>query len=555
MNRTVKVLFIFLLYLSSCAYHLGLQFPSDEHTVGTVVASHQIAVGIGMAVLKSGGNAVDAAVATGLTLGVVDQFNSGIGGGGFILIRLSDGTVYTIDGRETAPAEATRDMYIQNEEFTPQISQLGPLAVGVPGILTAYEKALELAGTKLISELITPSSEVAKQGFDVDAYYLSRYRDVIELLKENPESRRIYFRKDGSPLQEGDILIQPDLAETYEKIKRGGINYFYRGEFSKQLAKFMAENGGLITENDMAGYSVRLRNPVIGRFRDYEIIGMAPPSSGGILILEILNMLESSGVLEGKNNWDEETVYWTTLFMRKAFEDRALHLGDPDFYSVPVDHLISKSYADSSVQAIMSENSEISEKVRSNVEIDGHTTSFSVVDRWGNVVVVNQTLNLTFGSKITLPGTGVILNNEMDDFSAQPGAPNVFGLTGSRANAIAPGKRPLSSMSPTIVVKNGKPILLLGGAGGPTIISGVLETIIGVTAFDLSLEKAMAAPRFHHQFRPDVVIMEKTMPEEIQNFVKERGLPVVLKDHIARIHAIAWEPDSRSYIAVSEPRY
>jgi len=554
MNKTVKVLSVFLLYLSSCTYHPGLQFPSGKHYVGTVVASHQIAVDIGMTVLKSGGNAVDAAMATGLALGVVDQFNSGIGGGGFILIRLADGTVYTIDGRETAPAAATWDMYIQNGKFDSQLSQLGPLAVGVPGILAAYEKALELAGTISISELITPSIEVARNGFEIDTYYLSRYRNVIELLKGNPESRRIYFRKDGSPFQEGDRLIQPNLAETYEKIKKGGTNYFYRGEFSKQLVKFMAENGGLITENDMAGYLVKVRSSVIGRFRDYEIIGMAPPSSGGILILEILNMLESSGVLEGKTNWDEETVYWTTLFMRKAFEDRALHLGDPDFYPVPVDHLISKNYADSSVQEIMSENSGISGKIRSNVEIDGHTTSFSVVDRWGNVVVVSQTLNLTFGSKITLPGTGVILNNEMDDFSAQPGVPNVFGLIGSEANAITPGKRPLSSMSPTIVVKNGKPILLLGGAGGPTIISGVLETIIGVTAFDLPLKRAMTAPRFHHQFRPDVVIMEKTMPEEIQNFVKERGLLIVLKDRIARIQAIAWDSESSSYIAISEPK-
>ncbi len=522
---------------------------------GVVVASHPIAAEIGLDVLKSGGNAVDAAVATGLALGVVDQFNSGIGGGGFIVIRMADGTVYTIDGRETAPAAATRDMYIRDGEYESDISKLGPQAVGVPGILAAYDKALELAGTKELSQLIEPSIEVAEDGFELDEYYISRYDEAIEKLKEDPASARIYLRSDGAPLVEGDILKQSDLAETYRKIATGGPNYFYRGEFAERLAGYMEQNDGLITLVDMAAYTAKVREPIIGTYRDFEIIGMGPPSSGGVHIVQILNMLEQSEVLEGETGWNLGTIFRTSRYMRKAFEDRAVYLGDIDFYSVPKDCLTSKDYAKACAEtAEHCEKPAALEKLETD-SISGHTTNLCVIDRWGNAVAVNQTVNLTYGAKITLPGTGVILNNEMDDFSAQPGMPNAFGLVGSEANSIAPGKRPLSSMSPTIVVKDGKPVLVLGGAGGPTIITGVLQVIVNVLDFGDELATAQARPRFHHQFKPDVILVEKGMAVSTRlGLLMFKGRPTVVWDPLGKINAIAWSEKEQAYVGSPDPR-
>jgi len=522
---------------------------------GVVVASHPIAAEIGLDVLKSGGNAVDAAVATGLALGVVDQFNSGIGGGGFIVIRMADGTIYTIDGRETAPSAATRDMYIRDGEYESDISKLGPQAVGVPGILAAYDKALELAGTKKLSHLIEPSIEVAEDGFELDEYYISRYDEAIEKLKEDPASARIYLRSDGAPLVEGDILKQPDLAGAYRKIADGGPDYFYRGEFAERLAGYMEQNDGLITLVDMAAYTAKVREPIIGTYRDFEIIGMGPPSSGGVHIVQILNMLEQSEVLEGETGWNLGAIFRTSGYMRKAFEDRAIYLGDIDFYSVPIDCLTSKDYAKACAEtAEYCEKPAALEKLEAD-SISGHTTNLCVIDRWGNAVAVNQTVNLTYGAKITLPGTGVILNNEMDDFSAQPGMPNAFGLVGSEANSIAPGKRPLSSMSPTIVVKDGKPVLVLGGAGGPTIITGVLQVIVNVLDFGDELATAQARPRFHHQFKPDVILVEKGMAVSTRlGLLMFKGRPTVVWDPLGKINAIAWSEKEQAYVGSPDPR-
>ncbi|MCH8068081.1 MAG: gamma-glutamyltransferase, partial [Candidatus Marinimicrobia bacterium] len=361
------LLIIFILVLSGCCPSGFDEVSSASGNNGVVVSSHSIASEIGLNVLKNGGNAIDAAIATGFALGVVDQFNSGVGGGGFIVIRLADGTIYTIDGRETAPAAATRDMYLRDGKFDPDMSKLGPLAVGVPGILAAYVKALELAGTRTLSELISPSVKVARKGFALDSYYLSRYNSAIDKFAEDPASAKIYLHKEGSHLKEGNVLIQQDLAATYQKIAHGGLDYFYRGEFAEKLAEYMAKHGGLITRVDMENYRIRMREPIMGTYHQYTVIGMAPPSSGGVHVIQILNMLETSGVLEGKSKWDWNSVYWTTQFMRKAFEDRVVHLGDSDFYPVPVERLISKSYADSCVRAIM--NSEIA-TAKASVPVD-----------------------------------------------------------------------------------------------------------------------------------------------------------------------------------------
>ena len=555
LKRTSLILLLLAgILIISCVPALQDLWHED---VGTVVSAHPIATKIGMEVLRDGGNAVDAAVAVGFAMGVVDQFHSGIGGGGFIVIRMADGTIHTIDGRETAPAAATRDMYLRDGQFDPSLSQEGVLAVGVPGIVAAYEEALDLVGTKALAEVIQPSILVARDGFKLDKPYANVIQETAEKLKTDPASAAIYFHKDGSPLAAGEILRQPDLAATYEKIAAGGADYFYRGEFAEQLADYMKANDGLITAADMAGYTVRHREPVVGSYRDYEVIGMAPPSSGGVHVLQILNMLEASGVLEGKSGWDSESVYLTARFMSQAFEDRSLHLGDGDFYNVPVDLLASQAYADSVVKIIMSENTAtVPQTGATRFEWSpSSTTNFCVVDKWGNTVAVNQTVNLWFGSKLTLPGTGVVLNDEMDDFSAQPGMPNAFGLIGGEANSIAPGKRPLSSMSPTIVVKDGKPVLLLGGAGGSRIITAVLQVIVNVVDFGMTIEKALEHPRFHHQFKPNILFTESGFPESLSDNQNSGSYEVVESGYLGRVQAIGWNEKAQRYEAGPDPRF
>ena len=546
---------ILILLCSGCFPKKFSDASSASSPGGLVVSPHPVASKIGMEILKAGGNAIDAAVATGMALGVVDQFNSGIGGGGFILIRLADGMVYAIDGREKAPAAATRDMYVRNGNYRPDLGRKGTLAVGVPGILSAYEKALDLAGSRTLEELICPSVQVAAKGFTLDGYYLNRYRDAIEQLIEDPVSAKIYLHSNGSGLEEGDVFKQQDLALTYRKIAQGGADYFYRGEFAEILAAYMEENSGLITLEDMKNYTAMVREPIVGQYRQYLIYGMPPPSSGGIHLVQILNMLEFSGILDEASSWDRTALYWTSRFMSRAFEDRAEYLGDTDFYPVPVERLTSKAYAETLVLNLMRSPMELSSHpVGPGFLRTGYTANISVLDKWGNAVAVNQTVNLTYGAKITLPGTGVILNNEMDDFSARPGVPNAFGLVGSEANAIEPGKRPLSSMSPTIVVEDDRPVMILGGAGGPAIITAVLQIIVDVLDFKMSLSEAVAMPRFHHQFRPDTLVMEAHTPFFRRWGQRLKDQEVVLRDHLGVVHAIAWSEREKAYIGVADPR-
>ncbi|MFQ6676190.1 MAG: gamma-glutamyltransferase [Fidelibacterota bacterium] len=503
-----------------------------------VVSSHPVATQIGLNVLQNGGNAVDAAVATGLALGVVDQFNSGVGGGGYMVIRMSDGAMFAIDGRETAPLAASRDMYLREGEYRPSLSRRGPLAVAVPGLLAAYLLALDLAGTRPLGELIDPSVTVARDGFVLDGYYVSRYRSVADELRKDPASALIYFRPDGSLMGEGDTLKQPDLAETYERIAAGGLDYFYRGEFAQRLEAYMAIAGGLITAEDMARYRAVAREPVVGRYRDMTVIGMGPSTSGGVHVIEILNMIEASRILEGKRSWNNASMAWTARFMGQAFEDRARFLGDVDYVDVPVRRLTGQSYADSLASLLVS----------------GNTTNLCVVDRWGNAVTVNQSINLTFGAAVTVPGTGVVLNSEMDDFSVHPEIPNYFGLVGNGANAIEPGKRPLSSMAPIILARDDRPVLLVGGAGGPRIITAVVQTIVGVVDFGLPLSRVLSQPRFHYQSSPSVLLVESGMPPRFAVGQRLRGYRVEERKHLARVHAIAWDEKEQVYVGAADPR-
>jgi len=402
--------------------------------------------------------------------------------------------------------------------------------------------------------LIQPAIDLAEQGFVLDPYALSRYRNAIEELRRDTASARIYFRPDGSPLEEGDLFRQPDLAETYRRIAREGSDYFYRGEFARRLASYMAEKGGLITLADMQRYRTVARQPVVGTYRGYRVFGMPPPSSGGVHVVQILNLLEVSGILVGKSDWDQEAILWTSSFMSRAFEDRAAHLGDSDYYPVPVKRLISKAYAEEIMAGLTKPGATGSDARDAALPDEGHTTSYVVLDRDRNVVVVNQTVNLNFGAKVTLPGTGVLLNNQMDDFSAQPGEPNAFGLVGSEANAIEPGKRPLSSMSPTIVLRGSRPVMALGGAGGPAIITAVLQVVVNVLDFKMDLVEAISVPRFHHQYLPDALIVEQGSPLAGQHKEGIAGQGILVRDHIGVVNAIAWSEREKAYVGVSDPR-
>lgn len=519
-----------------------------------VASVHPLATEAGLNVLKAGGNAVDAAVAVGLTLGVVDADNSGIGGGCFMLIRLANGKFVALDGREAAPAAATRDMFVRNGRADPELSQTGALASGVPGEVAAFEYAVKKLGRKSFSELLLPAAALAETGFELSASYAHRLASVGGDLAKFDSSRAVFI-KDGKPLAAGAVLKQPDLAATYRAIARQGSDWFYRGPFAQATEKWMKANGGIMTAGDFANYRIALRDPITATYRGHKIVTFPPPSSGGVHVAQILNILERFDL----KSLDEVTrLHVIAEAMKLAFADRAYWLGDPDFAKVPRG-LVSKKYAATLAQRI---NLEHATKVSSqghppnwNTDVfQHHTTHFSVADAAGNWVACTATVNTSFGSKVVIPGTGVVMNNQMDDFSAQSGATNYFGLVGAEANAVAPGKRPLSSMSPTIVLRSGRPIIALGAAGGPKIISAVLMELVGMLDLGLTPEQALAAPRIHHQWSPNELMIEAALPEQLQIALRQRGHALTVLPVMAASQIVARAPDGRSFVGAADPR-
>ena len=384
-----------------------------------------------------------------------------------------------LDGRETAPAAATRDMFLREGKGNTQLSQTGALASGVPGALAVYARALEKYGRKKLGELLAPAAEIAEQGFAIDASYARKLKDTANPLRRFDSTRAIFCKADGSDFIAGDVLKQPDLARSYRAIAEDGADWFYRGPFAKTTAAWMRENGGILTASDFAGYAVQEREPLVTTYRGCEIIGVPPPSSGGVHVAQSLNILENFDLAALREPGARHHVIAEA--MKLAFADRAHWLGDPDFTNVPRG-LADKSYARELAARILPDRTIDVPSHGTPPDADTrffekHTTHFSTADAEGNWVACTATINTTFGSKVVVPGTGIVLNNEMDDFSIEPGVPNAFGLVGAEANAVAPGKRPLSSMSPTLVLKDGRPILALGAAGGPTIIS---QTVLNV---------------------------------------------------------------------------
>ncbi len=525
-----------------------------QNTHGIVASVNSFATQTGVNVLKSGGNAIDAAVAVGLTLGVVDTHNSGIGGGCFMLIHLASGTNICVDGREIAGAAAARDMFVRDGKADTQLSQTGPLASGVPGELAAFDFAETHFGKKSLRELILLAANLAEQGYPFDPTSAELLKSVAPDMKQFPAAMAIFF-KNGTPLEPGELLKQPDLAATYRGIATNGSDWFYRGPFAAALEKWMKANGGILTSNDLARYHAESRAPVETSYRGYEVMSFPPPGSGGVHVLEMLNILENFDL----KNLDAATrLHVIAEAMKLAFADRAYWLGDPDFVNVPRG-LISKKYGAELAKKINLEQATPvpSHGLPPDWQTDlfkKHTTHFCVADDEGNWVSCTATINTSFGSKVVIPGTGVVMNNEMDDFSIQPGVPNHFGLVGADANAIAPGKRPLSSMSPTIVFKNGQPIIALGAAGGPKIITAVLLELVDLLDLGMTPQQAVAAPRIHQQWSPDTLYVEAELPADLQKSLAQRGHKIEVSPARAVSQIVARSPDGKFFIGAADPR-
>lgn len=494
--------------------------------------------------LRSGGNAVDAAVAVGLTLAVTHPAAGNLGGGGFMLIRFADGRATFIDFREKAPAAATRDMYVGPDGKTTGESVVGYKAAGVPGTVRGLELALAKYGTQRWRTLVRPARRLAERGYPLMWGAAGAMRGS-ERMAQFPESRRI-FQNGGRLFDYGDVFRQRDLAATLKRLERKGPDDFYTGETARRIAEDMRRNGGLITLEDLAAYDAKEREPVRGTYRGYEIVSAPPPSSGGAGVVQMLNMLEGSDYYEAGFG-SAAAIHYVAECMRRFFADRAEYFGDTDFADVPLEELLSPEYARRRAATIDPERATPSAEVKPGLALAPEatqTTHYSVVDAQGNAVAVTYTLNGSFGSGATAKGTGVLLNNEMDDFTAKPGEPNMFGLLQSVRNAIEPGKRPLSAMTPTIVSRDGKLELVTGSPGGPTIISTVLQTILDVVDFRMDVQQAIDAPRFHHQWMPDELRMddEGFSPDTIR-LLEQRGHTVRRVTPMGRAMAIRVRED------------
>jgi gamma-glutamyltranspeptidase/glutathione hydrolase len=524
---------------------------------GMVATDNRYATEAGLQILKEGGNAIDAAVTIGFTLAVTYPRAGNIGGGGFLLVYLAKSNeVVAIDYREKAPKAATEDMFLDKSgNVNTEKSRHSYLAVGVPGTVAGLTLALEKYGTVSLERALKSAIEFAERGLPVDEQLQRSLLDARDRLRASPASMGIFFKKDGTPYRVGEFLVQRDLAWSLKQIARHGPAAFYKGEIAQKIAFAMKSNGGLITKEDLASYEAVIREPVHGRYRGYDIYSMPPPSSGGVHLIQVLNLLEPFPMSKFGHN-TAQTIHLMAESMKLAYADRSKHLGDPDFVDVPVSGLISKGYADElRLKINFSKAAPSAEILPGNpvkYEEDNNTTHFSVMDRYGNAVSNTYTLNFSYGSGITIPGTGILLNNEMDDFSAKPGEPNAYGLIGGRYNAIQPGKRMLSSMTPTIVMKDGKPFLVTGSPGGSRIITVVLQMIMNVIDHGMNIEAATNAVRIHHQWLPDELRVEKGLNLDTIRLLAEKGHKVVVGNTMGNAESVMRIGDF--FYGASDPR-
>jgi gamma-glutamyltranspeptidase / glutathione hydrolase len=550
---------------------------------GMVATDEQLGSQAGVEILKRGGNAVDAAVAVAFALAVVEPAAGNIGGGGFMLVRLADGRSSFFDYREVAPGQATRNMYIgpdgkliPNDNVTSSV--IGYRSVAVPGTVAGLELALKTYGTLKLADVMEPAIRLAETGFPVSEKLAHEFMEEKKNLENFPFSRHI-FLNDGKMLHAGDTLRQPELAATLKRIAKNGAAEFYSGDTAHVTVDDITKSGGLITLDDLANYKPKVREVLHAQYsandRDgsshaWDVLTSPPPSSGGVAIIEAMNMLQSTPL----KGWDEvENVHMVAETMRRVFADRAAYLADPDYSDVPVAGLTSPCYAKERAATIDPQHASSSKDVRAGTPHtcsvsaaadsapatitlnDGpHTTHFSVVDATGNAVASTYTLNDSYGSHVTSPA-GFLLNDEMDDFTTQPGVPNaLFGLIQSDANAIAPGHRPLSSMTPTILLRDGKLSFVTGSPGGPTIISSTLLSILNWMRLGMDAQSAVNTPRFHHQWMPDLILMEQSFPEAMEKSLQARGFATKRRGHIGLVNAIGVDPKSSERLGAADPR-
>ena len=501
---------------------------SPEHAKhGMVATRNKIATDVGVAILKQGGNAVDAAVAVGFTLAVTLPQAGNMGGGGFMVIHLAEQKkTIAIDYREMAPAKAHADMMLDIVgNVDQQKTRFHGLSSGVPGSVMGMEFALKKYGTMSLKELMVPAIKLAEDGFVVSPHFSKTLKAYSGRLKKWPSSRAIFYKKNGQPYESGETLVQTDLAKSLKIIANMGSKGFYQGEVAEKIVAAIQEAGGVMSLEDLSNYKVKLRKPVSTTYRGYEVVSMPPPSSGGIHLIQILNILENIDLQQSGHN-TATTIHYMAEAMKYAFADRSEYLGDSDFYKVPSRALTDKRYAKSIFNKIDPQRATPSSKIKPGqlapYESD-QTTHYSVLDRWGNAISTTTTLNFAFGSGLIAAGTGIMMNNEMDDFSAKAGQANAYGLLGGSANAIKAGKRPLSSMTPTIVFKDGKPFLITGSLGGSRIITSTLQILLNIIDHQMNIAEASHALRIHHQWYPDYIRTEKGLNPDTKGLLEAKG--------------------------------
>ncbi|HWW14172.1 MAG TPA: gamma-glutamyltransferase [Candidatus Dormibacteraeota bacterium] len=568
-SRHKSLILLLLAALTICGAPFLAASTEPVHAQhGIVVSSQELASRAGVEMMQAGGNAVDAAVATGFALAVVHPGAGNLGGGGFMLVRTADGKTHFIDYREKAPAKATPDMYLDPQgNVIEGATEIGYKSIGVPGSVAGMVYAEQKYGKLTLKRVMAPAIRLAREGHALSWEEAQDFHD--KHLAEFPESRRI-FQRDGNYYQPGEIFRQPDLARTLERIAAKPDD-FYHGALARELAAAMQKGGGLVTADDLAQYQVKEREPVRGTYRGYEIISAPPPSSGGTVLIESLNILEGYDLAK-LGNRSAQSIHYTTEAFRRAFFDRAEFMGDPDFSKIPVAQLIDKKYAAGwrdSIDAIHASASNELKRPAIFSELEQyaathpqpmanheppHTTHYSVVDAEGNAVAVTTTINDWFGSRVTAEGLGFLMNDEMDDFSAKPGVPNSDGLIQGPANAIGPGKRPLSSMAPTIVVRDGKAVLVLGSPGSSRIITTVANVLMGVVDYGMNIQEAVNAPRFHNQWLPDLLYVERWFSPDTMQALQKMAYNVDVAGYWSEAECIAIDLKTSERLGASDGR-
>ncbi len=551
------IVFVLLLWLFPWVTAIFPQQPVYAKN-GMVVSAEALASKVGVEILQRGGNAVDAAVAVGFALAVTYPSAGNLGGGGYMVVHLKNGRNIAIDYRERAPGRASRNMYLDSlGNFNPKLSQENSGSAGVPGSVAGLLYALKKYGTMQVDQVIQPAINLAKDGFPVTMAFSSSLKSLENDFKKYPSSSKV-FLKANKFYEPGDIFKQPDLATTLVLIRDKGESGFYHGETADKIIAQMKSGNGIISLADLAAYVPVERDPLQGSYRGYEIVSMPPSSSGGTTLLEALNVLENFRI--EKDEWGSSAyIHKLVEALKYAYADRSEHLGDPDFYKVPVDWLTSKQYA-KEIFAQLSSRAEPSANIKAGKSVkigneSKETTHYSVMDKEGNAVSVTTTINSWFGSKVVVEGAGFLLNNEMDDFSAKPGSPNQFGLIGGEANSIAPGKRMLSSMTPTIVLKDKKPYLVIGSPGGSTIITTVLQVIMNCIDFGMNIRVAIDAPRFHHQWLPDhIEYEENAITKDVRENLEHMGYRLGMKRTLGLAEGIMWNPAEKLFSGWSDSR-